>query len=164
MSGRTRPRHGFGDLLRRPIAGGPARHYGVYLGAVDGVELVFHGTDDPRSPGRGVYEAVSLEAFLDGQRGEAVALAEGDPAAIKARIRQLLAEGAFHYHPLGGGGARNCEEIARYVAYGRWESMQAKAERRTRAAQWGMVAGAALLVVSAVVGIAQYLAGRDRRA
>jgi hypothetical protein len=154
----------FGDVLRRPIPGGLARHYGVYLGVVDGIELVFHGVDDPRERGRGVYETVSMAEFGQGQPVEQVVVEKGEPQAIKARVSRLLAEGGFRYHVLGGDEGRNCEEIARYVACGRWDSMQAKAERKTRGAQWGMVAGAAIFAASALVAVTQYLLGRDRRA
>jgi hypothetical protein len=154
----------FGDVLRRPIPGGLARHYGIHLGSVDGVELVFHGVEDPHEPGRGIYEAASLEAFRAGQPFEVVDLDKDDPQTIKRRVRELLAERHFRYHVLGGTAGRNCEEIARYVACGRWESMQTKAERSTRAAQWGMVAGAALFAASALLAVTKYLLGRDRRA
>jgi hypothetical protein len=163
MSASSRRRPAFGDVLRRPIPGGLARHYGVYLGRVDGVEVVFHGVVDPDQPRRGVYETLSLAAFRQGQPCEPVEVDKDDPQTIKARVRDLLAARTFRYDVLGGAGGRNCEEVARYVAYGRWESMQAKAERRTHAAQWGMVAGIGIFLVSAIVGLAQYLGQRDRR-
>jgi hypothetical protein len=164
MSRSSGPRYTYGDVLRRPIPGGPARHYGVYLGPVGGVEIVFHGVDDPAVAGRGVYEVVSLRDFSRGLPCEVVEVEKDDPMTINERIKRLLAERTFAYHVLGGAGGRNCEEVARYVATGRWESRQAQAERKTHAAQWGMVAGAAIFAVSAVLGVVQYLSSRDRKA
>jgi hypothetical protein len=138
------------DLIKRQIDS-RADHYGIYLGEVKGLNIVFDLTHVEET-GKACCRIITFEEFANGKPVQKIACERSNAEQIKQRMVSLMqdAQGGEVLYSVAGSSGWNCEEAARYVLTGERTSIQLKAEQKTHGLQKASV-GAGFVAIAATV-------------
>lgn len=141
------------DLIKREIDS-RADHYGIFLGEVKGLNIVFDLTHDPET-GKACCRIITFEEFANSKPVQKVACETSSAEQVKQRMVSLMqqAQGGELLYSVADASGWNCEEASRYVLTGKRTSIQLEAEKKTHIFQKASI-GAGVVAIAATVAAA----------